>query len=276
MLVASTDGVGTKLKVAFLTDRHDTIGQDIVNHCVNDILTTGATPLFFLDYFATGKLHGDQFEQVIKGVAQACRENDCALIGGETAEMPGFYQAGDYELSGTIVGVADRADLIPGRDVAKGDLMVGLPSTGLHTNGYSLARAALLKKWSVDSFLDELGETVGAALLAIHRSYLNVTRPVLKQPWLHGLAHITGGGLEGNIDRLLDEDQSAAIDWDTWEWPAIFRLIQDTGYVPIEDMRRTFNLGIGWVIIVDPTSLTELETHLQNNDEEYTVIGEVR
>ena len=229
VLVASTDGVGTKLKVAIMAGKHDTIGQDLVNHCVNDVLASGGVPLFFLDYYATGKLDGDAFVQVVKGIALACEQNGCALLGGETAEMPGFYAPGDYDLSGTIIGVGERAKLLTKGRVKEGDLLVGLGSSGLHTNGYSLARKTLLARWDVGTNLQELGTTVGEALLEIHRSYLKVVSPLLGISWLHGMAHITGGGLAGNIGRLLNGDQSLEIDWAAWEPLPIFNLIQSVG-----------------------------------------------
>ncbi len=276
VLVASTDGVGTKLKIAFLTGRHDTVGQDLVNHCVNDILATGAVPLFFLDYFAAGILEGDIFEEVVGGMALACRENGCALLGGETAEMPGFYQPGEYDLSGTIIGVAEKDGLLAKRAVESGNLLVGIPSTGLHTNGYSLARKVLLEQWDVADEVPELGMTLGAALLQVHRSYLDLTTPLLDRPWLRGLGHITGGGLEGNLGRIIDRDRTLAIDWESWSWPPIFQLIQETGQVPLADMRSTFNLGLGWIFVIDPEGLGELKAHLESQGEDCTVIGEVR
>ncbi len=276
VLVSSTDGVGTKLKIAFLTGRHDTIGQDLVNHCVNDILTTGARPLFFLDYFATGKLDPPVFEEVVRGLAAACRENDCALIGGETAEMPGFYQQGEYDISGTIVGAVEKESLLTKRGVQTGNLLVGLASNGLHTNGYSLAREALLREWTVDTRLPELDDSVGNALLAIHRSYLKITLPLLDKPWLRGCGHITGGGLEGNLRRLLSSGQRLAIDWAAWEWPSIFQLIQQAGKVETADMRRTFNLGIGWVLVIAPAGLADLQAYLQGEGEAHKIIGQVQ
>ena len=275
ILVASTDGVGTKLKLAFLTGRHDTIGQDLVNHCVNDILTTGAVPLFFLDYFAAGRLDGDQFEAVVKGMAQACEENGCALLGGETAEMPGFYQDGEYDVSGTIVGVVERAELLTERPLEAGSVLVGLHSTGLHTNGYSLARQALLEQWSVETYVPDLGGEVGEVLLAVHRSYLGIVRPLLKEPWLRGMAHITGGGIEGNLRRLLPAGLELHVDWSAWEWPAVFQVIQSAGGVETSDMRATFNLGVGCVLVAAPDGLDALEQFLREHDEPFTIIGTV-
>ena len=275
VLVASTDGVGTKLQIAFLTGRHDTIGRDLVNHCVNDILTTGARPLFFLDYFATSKLDGPVFEAVVQGMAGACEEQGCALLGGETAEMPGFYQDGEYDISGTIVGVVEKDELLTRRSVEVGQLLVGLPSTGLHTNGFSLARQALLRQWTVDSYVPELGGPLGEILLTVHRSYLQVLEPILKQPWLRGLAHITGGGIEGNLRRVCPDGLQPQVDWSAWEWPAIFRLIQEAGGVELEDMRQTFNLGIGCVLVMADEGLAQLEVHLRAQDEPYVIIGSV-
>ncbi|CUT05553.1 phosphoribosylformylglycinamidine cyclo-ligase [Candidatus Kryptobacter tengchongensis] len=205
VLVSSTDGVGTKLKIAFLTNKHDTVGQDLVNHCVNDILVCGAKPLFFLDYFATGKLQIDVAEQVIFGLAKACEENNCALVGGETAEMPNFYQDGEYDLAGTIIGIVEKEKIIKGDKVRKGDILIALPSTGLHTNGYSLARAVLLKQFRIDEFIPELNTTLGEELLKIHRSYLKPVSQLLDKFEIHAMAHITGGGIIGNTKRVIPE-----------------------------------------------------------------------
>ena len=276
VLVASTDGVGTKLKVAFMTGRHDTIGQDLVNHCVNDVLAPGGTPLFFLDYYAAGRLDADAFVQVIAGIALACEQNGCALLGGETAEMPGFYEVGEYDLSGTVIGVGERSELLTKGSVKKGDLLVGLPSSGLHTNGYSLARKTLLTRWDVESELPELGATLGEVLLEIHRSYLHIVSPLLGSEWLHGMAHITGGGLEGNVGRLLEDGLRLRIDWSAWEPLPIFRLIQSVGSVEEAEMRRTFNMGIGWVFVIDREGLPQLQAALNAAGEASTVIGEVQ
>ncbi len=278
VLVSSVDGVGTKLKIAVQMNRHDTVGQDLVNHCVNDILACGAKPLYFLDYYATGKLSPDIAENVILGFVKACKENDCALIGGETAEMPGMYNAEDYDIAGTIVGVVDEKKIINGKKIKKGDLLIGLPSTGLHTNGYSLARRVLLSNFKVDTYLDELGATVGESLLSIHRSYLKVIYPILQHPIggaIYGLSHITGGGIEGNTMRIVPKGLKLKIDWNTWKRPAIFNLIQHIGSVPEMDMRRTFNLGIGLVLVVDMKKVDTIINLLKKKKEKPIVIGEI-
>ena len=276
VLVSSTDGVGTKLNVAFKANRHDTVGQCLVNHCVNDILVLGAKPLFFLDYFAAGKLNSNIFKDVIKGMSRACLENQCVLIAGETAEMPGFYKDEEYDLSGTVVGAVDRADMMSQRKTQKGDILIGLESSGLHTNGYSLARKVLLGKYSPDQYLDEIESTVGDALLAIHRSYLKVLSPILKESWLHGISHVTGGGIIENTERVISsESQNIQINWDSWSVPSIFNLIEREGNVPQEDMRRSFNMGIGMILIVDKNSLSEAQAHLKSLNERFYIIGEI-
>lgn len=257
-LVASADGVGTKLKVAFLANRHDTVGEDLVNHCVNDILVQGATPLFFLDYLATGRLAPDVAVAVVEGIARGCRTNGCALLGGETAEMPGFYADGEYDLAGFIVGRVAREAIVDGRSIGAGDVLFGLPSSGLHTNGYSLARKILFERlgWQVDTFVAELGTTVGDALLAPHRSYLPILRPLLGLrsaapgggPLVKGLAHITGGGITDNLPRILPAGTAARIDARCWQRPPIFDLLQARGEVPRDDMYRAFNMGIGMIV----------------------------
>jgi phosphoribosylformylglycinamidine cyclo-ligase len=250
VLVSSADGVGTKLKVAFMTGRHDTVGGDLVNHCVNDILVQGAEPLFFLDYLATGRLEPNIAEQVIGGIARACRENSCALIGGETAEMPGFYAEGEYDIAGFIVGVVDRSRIIDGRGIVPGDVLIGLPSAGLHTNGYSLARRVFFEiaGWKANTYVGELGKSAGDALLAPHRSYLNLLKPVIERRWAKGLAHITGGGITENPPRILPEGCGAEIDTRAWQVPAIFRVLQQRGHIAGDEMFRAFNMGIGLVV----------------------------
>jgi len=250
VLVSSADGVGTKLKVAFMTGRHDTVGADLVNHCVNDILVQGAEPLFFLDYLATGRLSPAVAEQVVAGVARACRENGCALIGGETAEMPGFYADGEYDIAGFIVGVVEKSKIIDGRSIVPGDALIGLPSAGLHTNGYSLARRVLFGTAGLkpDMFVAELGATVGDALLAPHRSYLQVVRPLIQRGLVKGLAHITGGGITENLPRTLPEGCAAVVDLSAWSVPPIFRLLEQRGAIARDEMFRAFNMGVGFVI----------------------------
>lgn len=251
VLVSSADGVGTKLKVAFMTGRHDTVGADLVNHCVNDILVQGAEPLFFLDYLATGRLSPDVAEQVIAGVARGCRENGCALVGGETAEMPGFYADGEYDIAGFIVGMVDRKNVVDGRQIVPGDALIGLPSAGLHTNGYSLARRVLFEHahLKTDTFVPELGMTVADALLAPHRSYLRCVRPLLERGYVRGLAHITGGGITENLPRALPDGCAAEVNRHAWNVPPLFRLLQQLGRIPDDEMYRAFNMGIGLVVV---------------------------
>jgi phosphoribosylformylglycinamidine cyclo-ligase len=250
VLVSSADGVGTKLKVAFMTGRHDTVGADLVNHCVNDILVQGAEPLFFLDYLATGKLLPEVAEQVVSGVARGCRENGCALIGGETAEMPGFYADGEYDIAGFIVGIVERGRVIDGCAIVPGDALIAIPSAGLHTNGYSLARRVLfeLAGFKHDTYVDALGTTVGEALLAPHRSYLAAMRPLLDRGVVKGLAHITGGGITENLPRVLPAACGAEIDRRTWSPPPLFDLLQQRGSIADDEMLRAFNMGVGMVI----------------------------
>jgi phosphoribosylformylglycinamidine cyclo-ligase len=250
VLVSSADGVGTKLKVAFMTGRHNTVGADLVNHCVNDILVQGAEPLFFLDYLATGRLSPQVAEQIVGGMATACRENGCALIGGETAEMPGFYADGEYDIAGFIVGAVDRAKIVDGRVIEPGDVLIGLPSTGLHTNGYSLARRVFFEGAGLkaDTFVREIGATAGDALLAPHRCYLSLVRPLLDRGLVKGLAHVTGGGITENLPRILPDGCGAEIDLAAWSVPPVFRFIQDRGGVGRDEMYRTFNMGMGLII----------------------------
>jgi len=275
VLVSSVDGVGTKLMVAQMMRRHHTVGQDLVNHCVNDILVCGARPLYFLDYFSTGKLSVEIAAQIIDGFAVACRQNGCALIGGETAEMPGLYDEHEYDLAGMIVGVVEKSRIIDGRRIRKGDVLVGFPSTGLHTNGYSLARAALLARYSVDQHIEALGSTVGDALLAVHRSYLRVVQPLMQRFDIHGLSHITGGGIVGNTKRILSRGRTLKIAWSSWKRPAIFDLIQSSADVPEEDMRRTFNLGIGLIAVVPPVQADAVLAFLKRKRESAYLIGEI-
>ncbi len=251
VLVASADGVGTKLRVAFMTGVHNTIGADLVNHCVNDILVQGAEPLFFLDYLATGRLDPDTAVQVVEGLARACREHGCALLGGETAEMPGFYADGEYDLAGFIVGIVSRSKVIDGRSIRPGDVLLGLPSSGLHTNGYSLARriAFDVAGLRTSSVVPELGGTIGDALLAPHRSYLPLIGPLLPAGIIKGMAHITGGGITDNLPRILPAGTGAKIHRSAWTVPPVFKWLQRTGSVADDEMMRTFNMGIGLIVV---------------------------
>jgi phosphoribosylformylglycinamidine cyclo-ligase len=278
VLVSSADGVGTKLKVAFLAGRHDTVGVDLVNHCVNDVFVQGAEPLFFLDYFSTGRLSPKVAEAIVGGIAAACRDNGCALLGGETAEMPGFYADGEYDLAGFIVGVVDREHLLHGRTIAVGDALIGVPSSGLHTNGYSLARRIVFEHLGlrVDSHVAELGRTVGEALLEPHRSYLAMVRPLLEGGRIKGMAHITGGGITDNLPRVLPHGTAAVIDTSAWEVPPIFRWLQQSGNVPAEDMMRTFNMGIGLILVVARERAEQaLDELAARGGRDSRVIGEV-
>jgi phosphoribosylformylglycinamidine cyclo-ligase len=264
VLVASADGVGTKLKVAFASGIHDTVGEDLVNHCVNDILVQGAEPLFFLDYLATGRLSPDVAVALVGGMARACRANGCALLGGETAEMPGFYQPGEYDLAGFIIGAVRRERLIDGKTIAPGDVIVALPSSGLHTNGYSLARKIVFEHLglTVASQVAELGTTAGAALLTPHRSYLPVIRPLLGTGLLKGLAHITGGGVTDNLPRVLPEGTAAVIERRGWSVPPLFAWLVGAGGVPREDAWRTFNMGLGLLAVVAADRADDLVARL--------------
>ena len=278
LLVASADGVGTKLKVAIAAGVHGTVGQDLVNHCVNDILVQGASPLFFLDYIATGKMRPEIVGEVLEGLAKACRENGCALLGGETAEMPGMYAAGDYDLAGTIVGVVDRPKMLDGSRVSEGDLLIGLPSSGLHTNGYSLARKILFETllYEPSSPVPELGMTAAEALLAIHRSYLGPVLPLVKNGLLSAMAHITGGGFPDNIPRVLPKNLDVVVHPEAWSWPPLFRLLRDSGGVPPSEMLRVFNCGIGMVLIVPPARGLEVKNRLDASGEDWKQIGRVQ
>ena len=277
VLVASVDGVGTKLKIAFALNRHSTVGGDIVNHCANDIAVHGAVPLFFLDYLATGKLHPLVVEEIISGLARACREAGCALIGGETAEMPGFYPPNEYDLAGCIVGCVRRKKIIDGSRIQPGDVILGLPSLGLHTNGYSLARKVLLdqEEMGLTTHVTELGRTLGEELLAPHRCYWNVLQPLLEKDLLKGIVHITGGGLTDNTPRILPRGCQAEIRWGSWPVLPIFELIARLGRVPQNDMLRTFNMGIGMALIVAKRNLQRVTAALEKKREVFWNIGRI-
>jgi phosphoribosylformylglycinamidine cyclo-ligase len=269
VLVASADGVGSKLKVAFLAGVHDTVGEDLVNHCVNDILVQGARPLFFLDYLATGRLSPDVALGIVSGIARACTANGCALLGGETAEMPGFYADGEYDLAGFIVGSVARDRTITGRTIAPGDRIVGVPSSGLHTNGYSLARKIVFDRLGLDvsSHVAALGTTVGRALLAPHRAYLPLVAPLLGEGLIKGMAHITGGGITDNLPRVLPEGVSAEIDPESWTVPPLFSWLVTAGEVPRNDAYRTFNMGMGLLIVVGAEHADDVLARLRASGE---------
>ena len=277
VLVSGTDGVGTKLRLAFMLDKHDTIGQDAVAMCVNDILVQGAEPLFFLDYLAVGKLLPEQVAAVVKGVAGACKESGCALIGGETAEMSGFYPVGEYDIAGFAVGVVEKSKLITSERVKEGDVLIGLPSTGIHSNGYSLVRKICfdVKGFKGDEYIEELGKTIGDELLTPTRLYPRTCLPLIEKFDIHGMVHITGGGFYDNIPRALPDNMSVEIDAGIWEVPTIFRLLKEWGNVDWKEMYRTFNMGIGMVLIVSPQEAVALKKHLTAAGEKFYEIGQV-
>lgn len=277
VLVTSIDGVGTKLKIAFMMDIHDTVGQDLVNHCVNDLMTSGADPLAFTDYIGTLELQPEKIASIIRGMAKACKENDCALIGGETAEMPGFYVPGEYDLAGSIFGVINKGDIIDGRKVTAGDLLIGLPSNGLHTNGYSLARKVLLEvnQVKLNDHVEELSSSWGKVLLKIHKSYKKAIELVRSLPGLHGISHITGGGIAGNTIRLLSQELALNIDWHAWTPLPEFQLLQKLGQISDEEMRRVFNLGIGLVFVVAQDAGKVIMEILKKSGEMPQIIGRV-
>jgi len=277
VLVASADGVGTKLKIAFATDTHNTVGRDLVNHCVNDILVQGARPLFFLDYIATGLLMPDVVASIVEGVATGCLENSCVLLGGETAEMPGLYSEGEYDLAGFIVGVVDREKVIDGQRIVPGDTVLALPSVGLHTNGYSLARKLFfdVAGYNVDTHLSTLDKSAGSALLEPHKSYLRALEGLLDSGFIKGLAHITGGGLTDNIPRILPEGTSVVIERDSWPVLPVFTLMEEIGSVTDAEMFRTFNMGVGMIVITAPQDTETIKSHLQDIGEAVHEIGRV-
>lgn len=280
VLVSSIDGVGTKVKIAAMMKRYDTVGEDLVNHCVNDVLTSGAVPLFFLDYLAFDRLQANVAEQIVAGMARGCAEAGCALIGGETAEMPGVYRKGEFDVAGCIVGIVDEGRIVDGAAIEAGDVLIGLPSNGLHTNGFSLARKVLfdVAGWTVDQSIDELDRHLGEELLQIHKSYYTSVRVLLEEDLLRGIAHITGGGIEANTSRLLPEGRGLQleIDWGVWNVPAIFDVIQRHGNIADEEMRRVFNLGIGMVLVVSEENAERVEEDLSSMGETPARIGRVK
>jgi len=277
VLVSSVDGVGTKLKVAFMTKTHHTVGADLVNHCVNDIAVQGATPLFFMDYLATGVLDPDVAEKVVEGIAEACRHNGCALIGGETAEMPGFYPEGEYDLAGFIVGIVDKSKIITGKEVKVGDVLLGLPSNGLHTNGYSLARKLFfdVAGYTPETFVNEIKGKAGAELLKTHKSYWPVLRKLIHAGLIRAMAHITGGGITDNLPRVLPKGRAAVVEMGTWPILPVFSHMQAIGNVPQDDMMRTFNMGIGMVLVVAAEKFQKVESMIEAAGERSYLIGRI-
>jgi phosphoribosylformylglycinamidine cyclo-ligase len=277
VLVSSADGVGTKLKVAFELGIHHTVGQDLVNHCVNDIAVQGATPLFFLDYLATGKLENDIVETVVQGLSEACRANGFALIGGETAQMPGFYADGEYDLAGTIIGAVSKDKIVTGEHIQVGDVLVGLPSNGLHTNGYSLARKLLFEvaKYGPDQYVNELKDKTGAALMRTHRSYLSVIKKLTGAEVVSGMAHITGGGITENLPRILPKGMGAVVDLASWTVPPLFEHLQQLGNVEQDEMLRTFNMGIGLIAVIPAEKIKKAKAVLNRANERHCIIGRV-
>ncbi|MDR3627358.1 MAG: phosphoribosylformylglycinamidine cyclo-ligase [Ignavibacteriaceae bacterium] len=275
VLVSSVDGVGTKLKIAFALNKHNTVGQDLVNHCTNDIAVCGAKPIYFLDYLAFGKLNPDVAEKIIEGFSIACRENECALIGGETAEMPGLYSPDEYDMSGTIVGIVEKDRVINGKGITKGDVLLGFASNGLHTNGYSLARKILFEKYKVTDKVDGLELPVGEELLKVHKSYLKLISHLKENLSIKGFSHITGGGIIGNTKRIIPEGLSLNINWSAWKLPAIFKLIQSTGNIPDEEMRKVFNIGIGLIAVINKNDAAKAIELSKQINENAIVLGEV-
>ena len=275
VLVSSVDGVGTKLKIAFLMNRHDTVGQDLVNHCVNDIAVCGAKPLYFMDYLAFGKLYADVAEKIIEGFSIACKQNECALIGGETAEMPGFYAPTEYDISGTIVGIVEKSKIIDGRNIKSNDVLIGFPSNGLHTNGYSLARKVLLEKFKMIDKPEGLEFTLGEELLKVHKSYLPLITKLKENAKIKGFSHITGGGIIGNTKRIIPKDLKMEINWQAWEWQPIFKLIQKAGNITEEEMRNVFNLGIGLIAVVTQVEVEKIMQLSKEMNENSIILGRI-
>jgi phosphoribosylformylglycinamidine cyclo-ligase len=277
VLVSSADGVGTKLKVAFELGIHHTVGQDLVNHCVNDIAVQGASPLFFLDYLATGKLDNAVVETVVQGISDACRANGCALIGGETAQMPGFYADGEYDLAGTIIGAVSRDKIITGEGIQVGDVLVGLPSNGLHTNGYSLARKLLFEvaKYGPEQYVNELKDKTGAALMRVHRSYLAIIRKLTAGEVVSGMAHITGGGITENLPRIIPKGMGAHVELASWQVPPLFEHLQKLGNVEQDEMFRAFNMGIGLIVVVPAEKVKKAKAILNRANERFHIIGRI-
>ncbi len=275
VFVASTDGVGTKIKIAIELDKHDTIGEDIINHSVNDIAVCGASPMFFLDYLAFGKLNAKTASEIVKGLVRGCSANNCSLIGGETAEMPGIYKKNDYDIAGTVIGVVEQNKIIDKKNVKAGDILIGLKSTGLHTNGYSLARNVLLKRFKLTKKIDSLGCTLGEELLKVHKSYLKPIQAVINKFKVSSISHITGGGILGNTKRVVPQNMNIKINWNSWEPIPIFKLIQQTGKISDNEMRKVFNMGIGLVFIIRKKDTDAVSQMLRKINIKHNIIGEI-
>ena len=275
VLVSSTDGVGTKTLVAAEMGIYNTVGEDLLNHCVNDILTIGAKPLFMLDYIGVGKLNSSNMTELISGLVKACKETGCSLIGGEMAEMPEIYGDSHFDLVGTIVGVVEQDRILEGKNIKSGDILIGLASNGLHTNGFTLARSILFEDMSITEYNSALDSILGEELLRVHKCYLNSVEPLLSQNLVSGLAHITGGGIEGNTSRLLSDGLSLQIDWNSWQPQPIFELIRETGEVPEKEMHKTFNMGIGFVVVCSEKNVDRVTQLARNNGEKPEVIGKI-
>ena len=275
VFVSSVDGVGTKIKIALELNKFDTIGEDLVNHCVNDIAVCGATPLFFMDYYATGKLVNNAAVNIVKGLVRGCKKNNCSLIGGETAEMPGIYTGKDFDLAGSILGVVEKNKIIKYDRVVKGDVLIGLSSNGIHTNGYSLIRKVFDTKSKLNKYYTELKGKLGKELLKVHRSYLDIIQSSLKKFRIKSISHITGGGIEGNTERVIPGIRKLSIDWQSWKRPFIFELIKTYGNVPESDMRRTFNLGIGLIFIISKRDVDTFQNFLKRKKEKSFIIGSI-
>jgi phosphoribosylformylglycinamidine cyclo-ligase len=277
VLVSSADGVGTKLKIAMATGVHSTVGGDLVNHCINDILVQGAEPLFFLDYLAMGKLDPDVIEQLVEGMSRACRKAGCALIGGETAEMPGFYTPGEYDLAGFIVGVVERKKVLTGKNVKPGDALIALPSAGLHTNGYSLARKLIFEVAGLkpDTYVAEVGNKIGAELLKPHLCYAPALKNIVARGWASALAHITGGGIPGNLPRVLPSGVRAHIDLESWLVPPIFKYLAKLGKIDTDELLQSFNMGVGMILVVPPVNVKAVEADLKKRREKFFLIGRI-
>lgn len=275
VFVASTDGLGTKIKIAIAAKIYDTIGEDLVNHCVNDIAVSGAKPLFFLDYLAFGKLNSNIASEIVKGIIKGCLNNKLSLIGGETAEMPGLYKKNEFDIAGTIVGIAEKSKIINKKNVKKGNILIGFPSNGLHTNGYSLASRVLFNKYRLSNYINDIKAVLSKELLKVHKSYFSLIQKLIIRFKINSISHITGGGILGNTKRVVPENLKIYIDWNSWKPSPIFNLIQNTGNISASEMRKVFNMGIGLVIIVNYKDVSKISSYLNRINEKHYIIGEI-